>query len=212
MPKKKQRRTPGRVNLATRLAEMQEAWEKGEPRTTGAPIPDDNYSMRIDSAVVESAKSSGRMQVNWGLIVKEGDFADEDRVLHKYAGMETPQNLDFLQGDLQTLELDIPPQLGDIGDTIQDSIGLSVEVSVVTREGFTNFNFVELLQGEGEEGESSETIEESDVGADEYPTKAVIKEMSGQKLRDLCNAWDIGVDAAKHKTVEALRKAVLKAS
>lgn len=212
MPKKKQRRAPGRVNLATRLAEMQEAWEKGEPRTTGAPIPDDNYAMRIDSAVVESAKSSGRMQVNFGLIVTEGDFADEERVLHKYAGMETDQNIDYLQGDLQTLELDIPPQIADIGDTIQDSIGSNVEVSVVTREGFTNFNFVELLQGEGE-GEPPEPEKAGTGGEEEdYPTDAVIKKMSGDELKQLTKDWEIGVDPKKYRTVEALRKAVLKAS
>lgn len=207
MPKKKVRKPAGRRNLASRLADMQADWAKGEPRTVGAPIPDDNYPMRIASAVVEEAKSSGRLQVNWGLVVIEGDYASEERVLHKYSGMTTPENLDFLQGDIQTLELDIPPDLSDIGDTLGDAIDLEVEVNVNTRQGFTNYNFVELLQASG----SDEPEEVAESASSEYPEDAVIRKMSREELEQLTTDWDIGVNPKKFKTVEALRKAVLKA-
>ncbi len=219
--KKKTKKTKSkkrRKNLASTLSGLQKGWKKTSPRKVGAPVPDGSYSARIDSAVVEEAKSSGRMQVNWALTVAEGDY--EGRSIHRFSGLESDDNLAFLQGDIETLEIAIPEDINDLGEALEDAVGLLLEINVRTKDEFTNVDFIELLEDtEGEEEEEEEeedeeaedeedTEEEEEEEEEEELTKAAVRKMDREELETAIEDYDLEVDPDEYKSVSALRKAV----
>ncbi len=226
----------GKKNTASTLKSLQKNWKKTEPRKVGAPVPDNGYSARINTAVIEESKASGRLQVNWGLEVTDGDYAG--RKLFKFSGLESEDNLAFLQGDLETLELPIPENIADLGEVLEDAAGLAVEVNVRTKEEFTNVDFIELLEDEDsdedEDEDEDEEEEEDDTDEDEESddedddedededddeedeeeeevelTKSAVRKMDKDELIEVIGDYDLKVKPKKHKTLTALRKAVI---
>lgn len=170
MPKKKKSKkkssTKGESNLMSKLKSMQTGWKKGKPRKSGFPIPDDDYAAEIMSAVIEEARSSGRLQIHYVLKATEGDY--EGKEFAKYAGLETDDNLEFAMGDLETLELEIPADIKDLGPVLEEAVGLAVDVTVRTSDSFTNVDFNELLEeGDDEDEEEDEDEEDKDDEGDE---------------------------------------------
>ena len=218
--KKKSRKS----DVAGMLASLQKDWKKSEPRKIGAPVPDDSYPARILSAVIEESKASGRLQVKWELEIADGDY--EGRKVLKFSGLETKDNLSFLQGDIETLELAIPERISDLGEVLEEAAGLLVEINVRTRDEFTNIDFVELLEDEeGEKEEEEEEDEDKEEADDEKEeeeeeedeeedeseelTKADVRKMDRDELETAIDEYDLEVDAEDHKSLTSLRKAVL---
>ncbi|KKL56688.1 hypothetical protein LCGC14_2242910 [marine sediment metagenome] len=125
---KKSKSKHSKKDVASTLTGLQKGWKKASPRKVGAPVPDGSYPARIESAIIEESKASGRMQVNWGITVVEGDY--EGRTIHKFSGLETEDNLSFLQGDIETLELPIPDKISDLGEVLEDTVDLLLEINV----------------------------------------------------------------------------------
>ncbi len=160
-------------------SKLNKLWKKAKPRTIGAPVPDGPYSARIETAIIEESRASKRPQVNWGLKIVEGDFAG--RTVKKFSGLESEDNLDFLQGDLETLELAIPDALGDLGETLEQAPDILLEINVRTRDEFTNIDFIELLEDTGEyedaaEGDAEEEEETEDAEAEEGTLEALTED------------------------------------
>ncbi len=150
-------------DIQSRLKKMQSSWEETEPSRGRINLPDDNYGVRINSAVLEESKSSGRLQIHWDMtVIDEGDF--ENVSVHKYDGIDTEENLPYVQGALEALELDIPDDLADIGETLEAAAGLEVDITVATKDEFTNIYFNELLQGAGEEGDDEADDDDAEEG------------------------------------------------
>lgn len=190
-------------DLKSRLEALQSSWEESEPTRAGAAVPDDNYVCRIESAILEEAKSSGRMQVHYDSVILEGDFTD--RHVHKYDGLDTPENLPYVQGTLEALELEIPENLGDIGEVLEEAAGLVVAVTVNTRDEFTNIYFNELVEGY-EAGEEEKATEE---GEDEDYTEEEIKKMKRPELLELIDDEDLDIDPDEYKKLSALKDVVI---
>lgn len=217
-------------DLTATLKAAGKLWKKAKPRKVGAPVPDDLYSARIESAVMEESKASGRAQVHWCLEIVDGDY--QGRKLHTFSGLESEDNLAFLKGDIETLELAIPDSIDDIGEALEESVGLLLEINVRTRDEFTNVDFIELLEDDGEEAEEEEEEEddedeeeeddedededeeeddeEEEEDEDEELTKAAVRKMDREELEEAIEDYDLDVDPDKHKTVTALRKAITK--
>ncbi|KKL89709.1 hypothetical protein LCGC14_1911940, partial [marine sediment metagenome] len=180
MAKKKKKassRPSGKSNLMDKLKALKASWKGASPRQSGSPVPDDDYGMEMVSAIISESKSSGRLQVVFTLKVLEGDY--EGKEIKKYAGMDTPDNLDYLQGDLQALELEIPDDIDDLGPVLEEAAGLQVDVTVRTNDSFVNLDFNELLteSAEGEEAAEEETnAEEAEEEAEEEPEEAEAEE------------------------------------
>ncbi|KKK73274.1 hypothetical protein LCGC14_2895480, partial [marine sediment metagenome] len=206
--KKESKKKSSKKNLASTLKNIQKGWKKTQPRKVGAPVPDDSYSARIESAVIEESKSSGRLQVHWELEITDGDY--KGRKIHKFSGLETDDNLAFLQGDLETLELPIPEKIDDLGEVLEDAKGLLLEINVRTKEEFTNIDFIELLEddeGEEEEEEEEEDDEEDDEASEdededeaenededeeeEELTKASVRKMNRDELETAIDEYDL---------------------
>lgn len=150
-----------KASLATKLKRLQKKWNDAEPKTGRSYLPDGNYNCRIESATIEESAKSGTLQISWNLSVVDGDY--EGKSIRKWDGLEGENSLDWLQGSLETLELELPDNIEDLGATLEESNGLLIEVSLNTRDEFQNCYFNELL--EQEEGEDDD--EEEEEGEDE---------------------------------------------
>ncbi|MBW8002645.1 MAG: hypothetical protein FVQ80_11590 [Planctomycetes bacterium] len=147
-----------KATLSSRLKALNKAWKTATPKQGGVGVPDGTYEVRIDSAILEEAKSTSRLQIHWTLAVLTEEYAN--KMLHKYDGCDKAEDLDWVQGTLETLELEIPDNIADIGPTLEEAQGLLAEVTVQTRDEFTNIYFNDLLADQEEEGEEEEGEEE----------------------------------------------------
>jgi hypothetical protein len=217
MAKKKKSKDP-----SSRLKALQKLWKKTQPKKFGKQAPDGDYEVKIVSAVIEEAKSeSKRLQVLWTLEIIEGDLAGR-KITHR-SGLEGSEDaLAYFQGELETLELEIPDSLEDVGEVLQEAIGLELEITLATRNEFQNCSFNELLEEseeseEDEEEGEEEDDEEEDEGEDEeedddaYPTEEEIGKMKKPALLELIEEYELEVDP-EDLTLKELRAEVIEAS
>ncbi len=143
------------------LKKMQELWKGGEPRKALGPLPDGTYQATITDSKIGATQKKKR-QIDTTLEVISGEF--EGRTIHKYDMLETQDNVDWVQGMLEILELDVPDSIGDLEDTLKDAIGKIVEISVRNSEGFTNVYINDLLEeiDDSDEDEDEEDDDEPD--------------------------------------------------
>lgn len=173
MAKKKKKKG----GMISKLKGMQKDWSDSEPKRGGVGVPDDDYTVRIDAAVLGESKTSQRLQIEWGMTVLEGDF--EGKKVNKYDGINEAKDLPYVQGTLEALELDIPDDITDIGEVLESAVGLIVDITVKTRDEFTNIFFNELVEDyeeaeaeEGEEGEEASAFDDLDEDSAEEDFEA----------------------------------------
>ena len=230
--KSKKEKSSGSKDPTSKLKALQKKWKTTQPKTFGKQAPDGDYEVKIVSAVLEQAKSeSKRLQVVWALKILEGDC--KDRELTHRSGLEGSEDcLAYFQGELETLELELPDDISDIGGTLQEAIGLELEISLSTRNEFQNVRFNELLEASGDyyedeededEEEEEEEEEETDDDDDEeeeeeedeaepYPTTAELKKMKKPDLLTLIEDYELDVDDPADLSLKELRAAVIEAS
>jgi CO dehydrogenase/acetyl-CoA synthase beta subunit len=202
-------------SLVKKLKSFGKTWKGVEPRQGAARIHDGDYTCRIDDVVLEEAKNSGRLQVAWHLVVIEGD--QENKKVVKRDGIEDEDGMAWLQGTLEKLELEIPEDIEDLGETLEEAKGLEVSVSVVTKDEYQNIYINELVgeeSGEEEEPEEEEEAEEEpeeEEEAEEEVSEDDIMEMSSSDLKSFIKDNELDVNSKRHKSLSSLRKAVVKA-
>lgn len=182
-------------SLATRLAAAQADWAGVEARTFGAPLPDGEYVGTIDDAVIGESRAQ-RLQCTFTLKVTEG--ACEGREVRKFSGLETEDNMAFFKGDLETLDLQVPDALTDLGEVLEEAIGMPIRFQVRSRDEFTNIDFIERLEGDGNGGEETEE--------EEAYTKKDIDAMDEKELTTLGKECDLNAD--DFETWEDLAEAI----
>lgn len=79
---------------------MRQMWGAAQPRAGFQRLDDGDYICQLEAMTIGQAQS-GRLQLDSHFIVAEGPDAGAD--IHKYDGMETPQNLEFLKGYLSVM-------------------------------------------------------------------------------------------------------------
>jgi hypothetical protein len=229
MAKKKAKKTSGKKKSTgkkssplNRLKKMQSGWEDAAPRRGGAPVPDGNYTGRIESAILEEAKESQRLQIHWIIVIADEQY--EGKKVHKFDGINEAKDLEWVQGTLEAIELDIPDDIADIGETLEEAAGLLIDITVATKDEFLNVYFNELAEDgedeeEEEEGEEEEEEEEEAEEAEEEEEEEEeegegydeddINEMKKKDLIELIDDEELDVDPTEHKGVKALRAAVI---
>jgi hypothetical protein len=193
--KKKGKKT-SKKSKGSALSDVQDIWESAEARTGGVPLEDGTYTGVIENALIEKSRN-GRLQVRWDLLVTEGD--SEGRQIRKYEGLETEENLGWFKGDLETLEVDVPEDINDLGDALEAACGLAIVFRVKSKDDFVNVYFNELVEGGGEE--------DNDSGDEDEVTAADVKKMSKDDLNEL--AEEYGLDPDDYDTKKELVEAVI---
>jgi hypothetical protein len=205
-------------SLLKKLAGLQSSWKKSTPQKGGIVVPDGDYVVRFDSAVLETAKSSGRLQINFTMVILTEEYAGKK--IHKYTGMDDAQSLPYLQGDLETLEIEIPENINDIGDALEQVGGLVAQVTQQTRDDFINLYIQELLNPDDYEGEGTATETENEPEPEPAPedeeseeTEGVLTEedvdaMDKEALEELITDYELDINPKKFPAVAKLRAAV----
>lgn len=195
--KKKTKKTK-KSGVGGKLSEGQSDWEESEARSLGAPLPDDTYEGVIENTIIEESRN-GRLQVRWDLLVTAGNC--EGRQVRKYSGLETKDNMDWLKGDLETLGLEAPAEMSDLGEVLEEACSMAISFQVRSKDEFTNIDFIEPL----EEGSGDDNDNDNDDG-DDY-TKAGIKKMKKSELKDLAEENDLDPD--DYDNTAELRDAII---
>lgn len=141
-------------------------WKDAEAPSFG-DIPDGKYQIRIESANINNAKSSGRLQVSWQLEILSGEYAG--RKLFKHDGIEDEQSQGYFRGGLARLGVEWPDDPSDLPDVLEGLQGTLAQVTAKTREGseYQNVYFDKALDSSdveegGTEAEGEAEAEETE--------------------------------------------------
>jgi hypothetical protein len=163
------------MKLHDELKMLQNTWEKSKSRTILEPIPDGKYQAKIVDNRLERSKSSNRLQVVTVLQITKGE--KEGRMVYKYSGLETENNISFLKTDLKAIGLGIPKNIVNISKTLEESIDKVINLEVKTNGEFTNIYFRKLDEEQVEESIAEDDVsdeeddEDIDAEEDEKPKK-----------------------------------------
>lgn len=159
--------------FAKRLGKLKGNWGKAKKRDSsefsGSTLEDAIYKMEVSSAELTESQSSGRLQICWEYTVLEGESKGE--TIRDYDGMESEDNLFFIQRKLERLGFEAPEDPSEI-EKILTQVGKKkpkVRARVRTKDDFTHVYVNRLLDGEATEEASAES---ADAGEPEPEAEA----------------------------------------
>jgi hypothetical protein len=119
------------------LATMDQEWMgiEVEPKQTFDPLPDGKYQVKVDSVAIEESKTSGRLQLKWVLKVIAGAFTG--RLIWRYNGFDSTENLTYLKKDLTTCGVTVT-RLSELEDNLQFLLDTVLEVQLKTKGEYQN--------------------------------------------------------------------------
>lgn len=157
-------------DIMAMLEERDGDWQEREEPSFG-DIPDGKYNAKIDSATVNKAKSSGRLQVSWVIKIAEGDLVN--RTIFKHDGLDNPQSMGYFSQGINRLGEDVPESLTEIPAMIEGLVGTFCEITLKTKNDNQNCFFNKAVDDDAiDAGELDEVPEENgdddpDAGADD---------------------------------------------
>ncbi len=144
----------GSKTLSAQMGELANAWGDAEAQTGGFnPLPDGDYQFRIESAKIESSKTSQRLQINWGLQVVTPE-EHVGKTHHKYDGLNTEDSLAWTKGNLETLGQEIPDDVDDLPATLANCVGVIVSTTILTKNDMQNTYFNEVVEEMAEDADA----------------------------------------------------------
>jgi hypothetical protein len=120
------------------LATMDQEWmgiQVEDKQKTYDPLPDGKYQVKVDSVAIEESKTSGRLQLKWVLKVIAGAFTG--RLIWRYNGFDSTENLTFLKKDLTTCGVTVT-RLSELEDNLQFLLDTVLEVQLKTKGEYQN--------------------------------------------------------------------------
>lgn len=169
-------------------------WKKGAAKKGTPSLPDGTYQGEIVATKLGLTQKK-KPQIDWTLKVTSGEF--EGKAQHKYDLVHTQENIDWLFGTLETLEVSIPSKMDSdvaLKKLLAKTEGLSIEFSVRTQGDFTNVYINELLDGaEGEEESSSWEVGDKvlvDIEGEEYPGEVTSVDDEEEEAEITCEDGD----------------------
>ena len=182
-----------KAGVASKLKMLQKKWKAASPRTGGG-LPDGDFEGVIKSGVIKTCKD-GELQAVWEIEVI-GPDGFEGRKQSKFAYLGGESSLDWFQGDLATLGIDLPDDSEDLPSVMGETEGLPIAFRVRSKQENTNIYFLGLL--EGEEVEATEDAEETEKSAEEETTAKDVKAMGKAEdedgLQEIIDEYDLDID------------------
>jgi hypothetical protein len=96
-----------------------ESWGSAEAKTF-SDVPAGTYQTRVVAAPINNAKSSGRLQVSWEMVVLDGD--QRARHLFKHDGLDTEESIGYFKGSLATLGYQEPTTKEELKETLDEIV------------------------------------------------------------------------------------------
>jgi hypothetical protein len=120
------------------LATMDQEWmgiEVEPQQKTYDPLPDGKYQVKVDSVAIEESKTSHRLQLKWVLKVIAGAF--QGRLIWRYNGFDSTENLTYLKKDLTTCGVTVT-KLSELEENLQFLLDTVLEVQLKTKGEYQN--------------------------------------------------------------------------
>ena len=173
--------------FAKRLSKLKGNWNKAKERKGGgfeSAVEDGIYKMCVTVAELTERQSSGRLQIHWEFTVMDGEFKGE--AVHDYDGMESEDNLFFIQRKVTKLGHEAPEDPSEI-EEILAAITKEHPVfrgRVKTKDDFTHVHINKLLEGEesGAEDADPEPAAESGKGKADAEESGEVALEQGMKV------------------------------
>ena len=182
-----------KTSVASKLKMLQKKWKAASPRTGGG-LPDGDFEGVIKSGVIKTCKD-GELQAVWEIEVT-GPDGFEGRKQSKFAYLGGENSLDWFQGDLATLGIDLPDDPEDLPSVMGETEGLPIAFRVRSKQENTNIYFLGLL--EGEEVETTEDTEEAEESNEAELTakdvKAMGKAEDEEGLQAIIDEYELDID------------------
>ena len=150
------------MKIHDELKMLRKKWRKSKARNITQPVPDDKYKVKVVDSRIERSKSSNRLQAVQILQIIKGKF--KDRMLYRYSGLDTAQNISFIKSDLKLLGIKIPKDIMNLSKALESMIDLECKVEIRTKGEFTNIYFQGLLE---EEDDAKDVEDEDNDDSDE---------------------------------------------
>lgn len=194
--KKAARRTTGSSRGG--LSHLQKRWEGSEPWSGGGGWnpPEGTHEAIIGSAII-SKSQKGNEQIDWPFVMAGDKF--EGKEFHDYQQLDAHENsLNYVNGRLSTLGINVPDDINDLGDALEAAEGLRVRFTCWQDDEFFNMRIDDVLE------EGSDDSPAEDKPAEATYTKKQIKAMGEDELSELAdeqglnpddyNTWDLLAD------------------
>lgn len=134
---------------AEKLRAMQQGWSDTEARTGGAQFPPGRDQEGFIKEVVIETSKKGALQVHW--TIEGTSDGIEGMTDHKWSSMGTPENRQWLRGEMETIDLAWPDTPEQLGESLGPAVGLGIRFDVVNKksEEYENHNiyYREALEG-----------------------------------------------------------------
>ena len=185
------------------LRDMRQGWLDTVAKTGGAQFPPGKAHEGVIKDVIIEPSKKGNLQVHWTLLGTSDEI--DGMTDHKWSSMATPENRQWLKGEMETIELSWPDTPEELGEALDPAVGLKIRFDVVNKksEEYDNHNiyFRECL--EGSSGGSKPASEEGKA-ASEDPTKRDVIKMGKDEdedgLRKLIENEALDIDPDKYVT------------
>lgn len=178
------------------LAKMQAAWKKAQPKEGFENIPDGAYNAKIEKAFIGKSKA-GRLQATFEMKIAGGELSG--KTFNRFAGIDTPENLEWLKGDLVKLDVEPPDDITDLPAILDGLAGTYVSVQVKTKGEYANYYF-------------NGVISEDDVEEEETDAEVDFDGMDKDELLAYMKENELEIDGYKKMTEKALRAAIVEAT
>ena len=156
------------------LRDMRQGWLDTVAKTGGAQFPPGKAHEGIIKDVIIEPSKKGNLQVHWTLLGTSDEI--DGMTDHKWSSMATPENRQWLKGEMETIELSWPDTPEELGEALDPAVGLKIRFDVVNKksEEYDNHNiyFRECLEGSSP---SSSKVKELTSSSDGPTKRDVIK-------------------------------------
>lgn len=100
-------------------AMFDDSWGNSQPKEF-VDVPNGTYQTRIIAAFVNNAKSSGRLQCTWEMVILDGE--QRARHLFKHDGLDNEDSIGYFKGTLSTLGYDEPADSDALKATLAEIV------------------------------------------------------------------------------------------
>lgn len=126
-----------------KLAELDKEYENAPMPEKGNfdPLPDGKYQINVEEVFFETSQS-GNLMLKWKFRVISGQFAK--RMIFKNSMLQTPKNMEFLKGDLDTCGITLG-KLRELQSRLEELLDVKLEVTLKNKKdgdaSYTNVYF-----------------------------------------------------------------------
>ena len=140
------------VNFQSRLKKLNGAWESAKQTANDMPsfaeVPDGRYVCKLTGAEIgESA--GGRLQVGWVWKIVDNDSEYRGQDLRDYDGLETEENLVWLQKKLERLNYEVDDlNIEELPELLKELVsqGITARIRAKTKGEFQNLLIDRVLE------------------------------------------------------------------